>query len=84
MGGEIWAESVAGSGSTMHFTAHFGVPDQTVPVQASPTAPVAVLPQGHIRILLADDSEDNRFPDPRLSQRHHWLATIDEAGENVA
>jgi len=34
MGGRIWVESDSGSGSTFHFTAHFGVSPSTQPVPA--------------------------------------------------
>jgi signal transduction histidine kinase/DNA-binding response OmpR family regulator len=63
MGGRIWAESTPGDGSTIHFTARFGVADSA----AVPKAPVtktitpAALANRVLRILLADDSEDNRF-----------------------
>jgi signal transduction histidine kinase/CheY-like chemotaxis protein len=59
MGGKIWAESKPGAGSTMHFTARFSVADAPKPV-AEGSAPVVIRNRG-LRILLADDSEENRF-----------------------
>ncbi len=63
MGGRIWAESAPGEGSNMHFTARFPVAEATAPSKA-PAVKATVLPAlGNrvLRILLADDSEDNRF-----------------------
>lgn len=65
MGGKIWAESVPGSGSTMHFTARFSVaeaagapePDARNP----PPGSRDLLRHRALRILLADDAEENRF-----------------------
>src|SRR5579863_8161361 len=59
MGGKIWAESIPGSGSCMHFTARFlaGTGRKPAPVEDVP----AVLNSRTLRILLADDSEENRF-----------------------
>jgi signal transduction histidine kinase/CheY-like chemotaxis protein len=60
MGGRIWAESTAGAGSTMHFTVQFAIGDGRsleTPVESAPVA----LNSRALRILLADDSEENRF-----------------------
>ena len=68
MGGRIWAESTSGAGTTIHFTARFPVAEAgggsevvTTRKQANDrSAPAAPVNRG-LRILLADDSEDNRF-----------------------
>ena len=57
MGGKIWAESTPGSGTTMHFTAQFLLGEGTLKPVQEPLVPLARA----LRILLADDSEENRF-----------------------
>jgi len=59
MGGRIWAESRPGSGTTMHFTARFSIA-AGVALAPIENVPVALSSRG-LRILLADDSEENRF-----------------------
>ena len=54
-GGRLWVESVAGQGSTFHFTAHFGV---GVAAARAPAPPAADL-EG-MSVLVVDDNETNR------------------------
>ena len=59
MGGRIWAESVAGAGTTFHFTARFGIAEEAP--KSTDRVPSPAAKTRALRILLADDSAENRF-----------------------
>jgi signal transduction histidine kinase/DNA-binding response OmpR family regulator len=79
MGGRIWAESTLGAGTTIRFTARFSIADA---LPAAPDQPKASTRARALRILLADDSAENRFL--IRSYLEGSGSTIDEVADGAA
>jgi signal transduction histidine kinase/DNA-binding NarL/FixJ family response regulator len=88
MGGRIWVESEVGVGSNFIFTAGFGVQADQTDRQALPVvqAPVEDLESqlAGLRILLADDSDDNRYLILSYLKRAQVSIHVAENGEEAA
>jgi CheY-like chemotaxis protein len=88
MGGTIGVESELGRGSTFHFTARLGVPEEATPAlrnMAAATASSDDPPAVQLRILLAEDNVVNqRLSSRLLEKRGHRVVLASTGGEALA
>jgi len=81
MGGDVWAESEPGRGSTFRFTAVFDPAENRDPAeQGGPAATESALPP--LSILLAEDNRINQlFTEDLLTSRGHSVALAGNGAE---
>ena len=88
MDGRIWVESEVGVGSNFLFTAGFGVQENQTERRTLPAAQVPVeeleSQVSGLRILLADDSDDNRYLILSYLKKAQVVVEVAENGEIAA